>query len=164
MPDAPLTWVEVKVFSEDISEELTNAMIATVWSRAQTLAPCLKVEAPDPNPLDDPTNVEVVKSVLRAAVLRWDETGSGGVTSRRANEYQESLSEYSGGLFRPDEIATLRALCTDYRSQKANTILTAPIGSLYVQHALWCSITFGGNFCDCGAELTASGLPLWSHP
>ncbi|MCA1841079.1 MAG: hypothetical protein LC723_12275 [Actinobacteria bacterium] len=162
---APLSVVDLKVFEPDLPDDQAEAMIATVWSRAKRLAPCLKTEAPDPNPLDDEDNLELVKSALRAAILRWIETGSGGggITSQGAGDFNQGLSAYSGGLFRPDEILDLQGMCSDYKSQKASTIETYPTGSLFTEHAAWCDINFGGTLCNCGADISENGLPLWKN-
>lgn len=164
MPDSPLTWEDLKVFEPDIPEDLANAMIATVWSRAQKLATCLTAVTPDPNPLDDDVDRETVKDILRSAVLRWNDSGSGAVTSRTAGDYSENFAHSGGGLFRPGEIADLRSLCGARAGQKASTILTSPSYDPFVEHAAWCSVSFGGTFCDCGAELSFNGLPLWTRP
>jgi len=164
MPDSPLTWEDLKVFEPDIPEELANAMVATVWSRAQKLAPCLTAVDPDPNPLDDAVDLETVKDILRSAVLRWNDSGSGAVTSRTAGDYSENFASSGGGLFRPGEIADLRTLCGGRAGQKASTISTTPSYDTFTQHAAWCSAAFGGSWCDCGADLSFDGYPLWTRP
>ncbi|MGK8466275.1 hypothetical protein [Nocardia cyriacigeorgica] len=115
----PLTWTDIQVFEPDIAENLATAMIATAWARAQKIAPCLKDLAADD------TQAEVVKSTLRSVVLRWYDTGSGGVVARTAGDFSERLSGFGGGLFRPDEIRDLQEVCGSAgRGGKATTIPT----------------------------------------
>lgn len=159
---APLTWDDIKVFDPNVEEDIANAMITSVWARAVKVAPCLKVDGT----LDDPDDAEVVKAVLRAVIMRWLDTGSGAVTQRAADGYQETLRDHGGGLFRPEEIKDLQAFCAGTQSQAAQTIRTDYENGYLVQHAAWCSTRFANNtdiptLCDCGAELTWDGLPLW---
>lgn len=167
---APLTRAEVQLFS-DMEDTIADALIQLTWARALKIAPCLKEmawadeDADDTDPLWE--NTQLVKGILRDAVLRRDEAGVGVVTSRAAGDFQESL-RYSGGLFQPSEIRDLQQLCTEYRSKSsASTHLTMPEYPLTVQHAPWCDKFLApdsqGAVCECGAELTESGLPLWDH-
>lgn len=114
----PLTWADLKVFEEDLDEQIATAMISAVWAKARTLAPCLKTLDAD----DD--QVEVVRSTMRMVVLRWCETGSGGVTQQSAGDYAQTNSSYAGGRWRPDEIEDLQAVCGQAETGKASTIGT----------------------------------------
>lgn len=117
----PLTHADLTIFNAEISEAEATAMIASVWARTvQKIAPCLK-------DLDaNEEQVEFVKGILRGVVLRWYDTGSGAVMSRTAGEYQEQLSKYSGGTFRPEELEDLQSVCGASDAPKASTILTFP--------------------------------------
>lgn len=166
---APVAYSDLTVFDPELEQDVAEAMIASVWARAVKLAPCLKTKEWS----DDETNdlyedTEFVKDILRRVILRWNDSGSGAVTQRQAGEYGETLSGYSGGLFRPDEVRDLQNLCAETaQTQKASTILTDPTaGTWEIVHADWCSMStlFNGNICECGAELSADGRPLWVHP
>lgn len=159
---APIDKEYVQLFGDDIPDDVATALIAGTWARALKIAPCLAdMEWTDDDTEPGWANTQLVKDILRDAILRRDEAGTGVVGSRVSGDYQETL-KYSGGLFRPSEIADLQQLCSDYKSSgRATTHLTIPEESVYVQHADWCSINFGGTLCDCGAELTQDGLPLW---
>lgn len=159
---APLTLEDVQAFDPEADATLVTAMIASVWARAQRVAPCLKVDAT----LTDPDDAEVVRTILRGVIMRWLDTGSGAVTQRQAGDYQETLRDFGGGLLRPDEIKDLQGFCTGVQTQAATTIRTRPDYGYQVHHALWCSTRFSNNtdvptLCDCGAELTWDGFPLW---
>lgn len=165
---APVTWANLKVFEPDIPEDQADAMIATTWARIITkVAPCLGGE--DALELTEDQE-ELVRGIVRDVVLRWYDSGSGAVSSHSAGDYSETLGSYGGGKFRPDEISDLQDLCSTYRSQSATTIPTGYGNEAWVRHADWCSINFvdpalwtGTPLCDCGAELTATGLPLWTR-
>lgn len=165
---APLSPTDLQLFDESISEDVATAMIASVWARACKLAPCLRDK--DWEDEANAEDMEIVKDVLRRVALRWFDTGSGAVTERQASDFSESLtSEYSGGRFRPDEINDLVDVCATGSRQAATTIATWLSTAGTIQHADWCSINFENNtdvptLCDCGAEISGTGLPLWSRP
>ncbi|WP_280472748.1 hypothetical protein [Nocardia cyriacigeorgica] len=99
-------------------------MIAAAWARARKVARCLALAETEL----DADGIEILRSALRSAVLRWYETGSGAVAQRQAGDYAETLARDStrGGLFRPDEIRDLLGLCDSARSDGASTIPTWP--------------------------------------
>lgn len=162
---APLTWAELQVFEPELAEDMADAMITSVWARCTKVAPCLKeMEWSETESDEEYENTQLVKTIVRAAVLRWSDSGSGIVTQRIAGDYQETLSGVSGGgLLRPDEIRDLQQLCATSSTQAAVTVPTWPDGPYVTQHAAWCDVSFGGLTCDCGADLSATGLPLWTR-
>ena len=119
---SPIDPADLAVFDPDIEEERAEAMIATVWARARTVAPCL---ASDDVELS-PDQFEVVKGIVRDAVLRWSDVGTGVTKSRTAGDYAESYDAGAGrsGLFRPDEIHELQNVCRAVRrpTQRAYSI------------------------------------------
>lgn len=160
MAEAPLTWEHLKVFEPEFPEDLANAMIATVWAQVRNkIAPCMTEE----DALEDPDTEEAVRSIIRSVVLRWHDSGSGAVTSQTAGDYSESLSGYGGGRWRPDEINDLQQMCADHREASATTVPMYRDGPWLTEHAAWCSVNFGDPVCDCGADISANGLPLWKN-
>lgn len=166
--DAPIEYDDLKVFDSELTKEAAEAMITTIWSRVRKLAPCLK----DPDIELDEDDLETVKSIMRSVILRWAESGSGVVGSRTAGDYQESYTARgSGGTFRPEEIRDLQSVCAgsaNAGNQKAYSVDTGYYaGTRVVNHAAWCSINFvaqppvNNALCDCGAELSRDGQPLW---
>lgn len=158
LSQAPLTPEDLLKFSDDLDSDAAADMIRTAWARALRLAPCLK--EPD---FEDPEGLEVLKDVLRTAILRWHDRGSGAVVQRTAGEYGETLRSDGGALFLPQEIRDLQSLCKDYRKRgRASTLSTLPSSGGGSQHADWCAWNFAANpnFCDCGALLSGDGLPI----
>lgn len=158
-PEAPITAEDLQKFDSDLETATAQDMIRTAWVRARRVAPCLK----EPEFFDDLEDIELLKDILRGAILRWNERGSGAVTSRNAGEYGETLKA-DASLFRPQEIRDLQSLCSGFRRRgRASTISTVPTGyGNDVQHAEWCAWNFQANptFCDCGALLSGDGLPI----
>ena len=154
---------DVLKFDDDLDTATVEDMIETVYADAVLVAPCIKDED-----FVIPEYRVKVKSILRGVVLRWADAGSGGVKQRAAGDFSESLDlSSSGGKLRPGEIRELQDLCVaadgEKRRARATTIPTGFYGPMIVQHAEWCSMSFGGNFCDCGAILSGDGQPLWNR-
>lgn len=109
----------------------------------------------------------MAKSILRGAILRWHEAGSGAVQSQTTLSYGQTIDtrQPRKAMFYPSEIDQLKALCrNDDDAGGAFAIDTLPQSA--VQHSPVCSLRFGGAACSCGANLTgAAGYPLWeTHP
>lgn len=120
----------------DIESEKAQQMIADATALAMLAAPCLS------DSTLPPMRVDAVRAVLRAAILRWNEAGTGAMT-------QESVDDYSGtidtrqprrGMFWPSEIAQLQSICADGESGKAFAVDTLPVDSgvnLMLRPDLW---------------------------
>lgn len=122
----PITYPDLQKFDAALDEAQADDMIATAWARAGQAAPCLRDAHDDTLDAED---LEIVKDVLRSAILRWVERGSGAVVSRNAGEYGETLARIddSGNLFRPGEIRDLKEVCGNVRKRgRASTIATLP--------------------------------------
>lgn len=91
--------------------------------------------------------------------------------SRRISSIGLTCWRGSGGTFRPEEIRDLQSVCAgsaNAGNQKAYSVDTGYYaGTRVVNHAAWCSINFvaqppvNNALCDCGAELSRDGQPLW---
>lgn len=82
-------------------------MLSSVWARAVREVPQLKTYEAD---ADD---IALVKTIIRAAVVRWYDSGSGVVTSRGAGDFTEMYrrdSEGLGGTLTRAELNELRAV------------------------------------------------------
>lgn len=148
-----------------IDAEKAAAMIADAEAQAVVVAPCL---ARDGITLTK-AQLAYVVSILRRAILRWNETGDSGAvttTHESAGPWSQTMTvqnRSSRGLFWPSEIADLQRLCEQIdgtvKSDKVFTIQTGGVGMS--PHADICSLRFGALTCSCGANLTAYRYPLW---
>jgi hypothetical protein len=103
---------------------------------------------------------EAAKAILRGAVLRRNDAGSGGIVQRQRTDgpftRSETVDQKRTDILTEEERDALKELHTG-EAKSAFSIDTAPGGS--VVHADVCSLNFGANYCSCGASL--SGFPLW---
>lgn len=149
MAAVTLTPADLAPFA-DIEQAKADEMIADALALATRVAPCI-VEP-------DFEHAAAAKAVIRRAILRWNDAGSGAVTQRGAGPFQETVDNRQPhrSLFWPSEINELQDLCRENTGAKAYTVDMVGIGSV---HAEACSINFGANYCSCGADI--AGFPLW---
>lgn len=126
-----------------------NAMIEDAIAQALTVAPCLTST--------DLTYVQqiAVRGILRTAILRWDEAGTGAKVTRSQSSgglftQSETLdtTQERRGVFWPSEIRALQAIC-----KTKPRPYTIDMGGVTTPHTPWCARNFGANYCDCGVEL-----------
>ena len=121
-------------------------------------APCLK----EPEFRENAPLMAAVKAVLRGAILRWNDAGSGAVTQVGAGSFQQTIDTRTTrrAMFWPSEIEQLRDLCNTFnniQSEGAFSVDTAVAqGSI---HRPWCSLHFGADYCSCGADI--AGEPIY---
>lgn len=89
------------------------AMIADAEAQASAAAPCLA----DPNVTLTAAQAAVVKAVLRAAILRWNDAGTGAMQSQTAGPFGVTLDTRQArrGMFLASELDQLRDLCNGGR-------------------------------------------------
>lgn len=129
LPEAPINFEQdLAPFDDSLSEAEAQIMIRSAWAKAILVAPCLR----DDDALSgDPAQAEVVKEVLRGAILRWAERGAGAISQRQAGEYSETLRRIGSNRFRPNEIRDLQNVCSsERRKPRASTILTGNWGAI----------------------------------
>ncbi|MEO6627627.1 MAG: hypothetical protein ABIP03_03575 [Aquihabitans sp.] len=151
MPAVSLTIADLDPFVE-IDELKAMAMIDDAIARAALVAPCILEETF--------TNTPAAVAIIRGAILRWHEAGSGAFQSEQVGPFGVSMDTRTSrkGMFLPSEIDDLKLLCGT-SGGKAFSVNTAPV--CYV-HADICSLNFGALYCSCGADLTG-GYPLWGN-
>lgn len=108
---AILTPADLAPFA-DIDPAKAEAMIADAEAMATLAAPCIT----DPTFADDPTLQGALVAVLRGAILRWHDAGSGAITQQGAGPFQQTVDTRTTrkGMFWPSEIAQLRDLCARF--------------------------------------------------
>ena len=137
------------------SAELVDAMVAGANAKASRVAPCLA--SADPAPTAD--QLAEAKLVLLGAVKRWAEAGAGSFQQQTAGPFSVATDtrQRSGFNLWPSEIEALQELCRTSGPATAFAVDTALDGGSI--HAPWCALTFGANYCSCGADI--AGFPLY---
>lgn len=115
-----VTVADLQVFNADIPVEQAQAMIDDATAMALLAAPCVGS--------DSFTNHAAVKAVLRAAILRWYDAGSGAVVQEQAGPFQHTIDTRQArrSLFWASEVDDLRRLCSAGGSGRAFTVDTMP--------------------------------------
>lgn len=144
------------------------AMIADAEAMAILAAPCLATLHIAPADETEEAKairlgkVAAAKALLRGAIVRWHEAGSGaisqeGVTAGPFGSQQSFDTRVQRkAMFWPSEIEQLQSICSALDSGKAFTLDTVSGGSA---HAYWCALTFGALYCSCGADV--AGVPIY---
>ncbi len=146
-----------------IAEAKANEMIEDAEAQAILTAPCIPdlLTAPEgETPADKArreAKVAAVKGILRGAILRWNEAGTGVTQVQAAGPFSQTL-QYQGrrAMFWPTEITDLQKICAGPKA-KAFALDTAPGG--YSAHPPWCSLMFGATYCSCGVSI--AGEPIY---
>lgn len=153
MPAVDLSTADLAPFA-DIEPAKAQAMIEDAVAQAALVAPCITD--------DDFAYEAAAKAVIRGAILRWNEAGSGAVSQYTAGPYGQVLDtrQPRRALFWPTEIEALQKMCRDSTDSGAWSYDTTP--APVVEHADICDLNLGGNFCSCGAIFSLYG-PLWEN-
>lgn len=147
----------------DISPAKADAMIDDAEATAILIAPCITTlhTVPDGETEADAAlrlgKIAAVKATLRAAILRWNESGTGAVQSQTVGPFGSTLDTrvQRRSLFWPSEIEQLQGICAS-ASGGAFSIDTAPCWSA---HLPWCSLSLGAAYCSCGVDI--AGQPIY---
>lgn len=128
------------------------AMIEDAMAMAARVAPCIEDE--------DFAHAAAAKAILRGAILRWHEAGSGAFQSTQTGPFGATVDtrQQRRGMFWPSEIEQLQDLCASARTGKAFDIDT--VSQAGAIHSDICSLNFGALYCSCGAALTGT-YPLY---
>ncbi|ASN67442.1 hypothetical protein 7S11_4 [uncultured Caudovirales phage] len=153
MPAVQIGIPDLQPFAPGIDPAKAEAMIEDALALATQIAPCIvDVDFKHPG---------AAKAIMRGAILRWNEGGTGAITQQSAGPFQQTVDTTNArrSLFWPSEIAALQKLCGggDTKAFAVDTVATSA-----VMHAETCSVVFGAAYCDCGAALTG-GFPLWGE-
>lgn len=139
-------------FAPDLDPIKGQAMIDDALARAAVVAPCI---------LSDEFDHEAAaKAIIRGAILRWNEAGTGAMQSVQTGPFGATTDTRQArkGMFWPSEIDELKSLCGG--AGKGGAFAVDTVGWTGPQHADICSLNFGATYCSCGADLTGGG-PLW---
>lgn len=149
MTAVTLTPDDLTPFAE-VDEYKAEAMIADALAMAAVVAPCILDE--------DFAYAAAAKAILRGAILRWHEAGTGAFVQQGAGPFQVTMDsrQQRRGMFYPSEITQLQDLCRESGTGQAFTIDTIGTQSI---HADICALNFGAVYCSCGAWI--AGFPLY---
>lgn len=138
----------------DIDPAKAAAMIEDALALAAVVAPCIMVA--------EFAHTGAAKAVIRGAVIRWHEAGSGALQSTQTGPFGQTVDTRHPrrGMFWPSEIEQLQDLCktTSSGAFAVDTVATPGL----VQHADTCALRFGAEYCSCGAVITGL-LPLYEQ-
>lgn len=158
-----ITLADIQVFRADVDVNKTNALIASARAQAIEAVPAILTATF----IADVNKMEVLKGILRGAVLRWYDNGDQGISAKQQAAGPFSISETidtrqpGGYSLWPSEIERIsRAAFGNQASGKAFAINTVP-GTGASPHADICSINFGATYCSCGAVLTNNLYALY---
>ena len=156
MPAVTLTSDDLVPFA-DVAKAKADAMITDVVASAARVAPCIR---------DDKLDADLAaaaKAILRGAVLRWHEAGTGTMTTVTTGSMSATMQpQQRRGLLWPSEVTDLEAICTQHKGgdsgARAFSADTAPAAGLSA-HLPWCDLFFGGRACSCGVDI--AGVPIF---
>lgn len=119
----------------EIEPAKAEAMIEDAEAMALLAAPCIAA--------DGFAFGTAVKAILRGAVLRWNDSGSGALQSQQAGPFGQTLDtrQERRGMFWPSEIVALQSLCADSQGGVYSTSLAGPDrgDGYWAQPNLWVS-------------------------
>jgi hypothetical protein len=160
-PDPLLVPADFNEFASTVSTEKRQQMIDDALGLALFHAPCIATS--------EFAHRAAAKAIVRGAILRWIEAGSGAVVTQSTMSYGQTIDtrQPRRGMFYPSEIADLKRLCgAADDTGGAFNIDTLPAGGTIHSPVCNSQAWLGGGPCSCGANLTGTpGYPLWeTHP
>lgn len=110
---------DLQVFAPDIDQGRAEAMIADALAMAALVAPCIE---------DDDFLFEgAAKAIIRGALLRWNDAGSGARVQVDAGPFSQTTTEpVRRALFNSNELNDLARLCQS-SSGRAFSVDTLPL-------------------------------------
>lgn len=138
----------------EIDDAKAALMIADALARAALIAPCIND--------DDFAYEAAAKAIIRGAILRWHDSGSGALTQESettgpfaTSKTVDTRQGERRSLFWPSEINDLERLCKAFTG--AYAVDTAPGAG--DAHSETCSLRFGADYCSCGVDV--AGYPIY---
>lgn len=105
-----------------IDDAKAEAMIEDALAMAELVAPCI-VDT-------EFAYTGAAKAILRGAILRWHDTGSGSATQQVVGPFQQNVTpQPRKSLFWPSEIEQLQSLCRATQVNRAYEVDLTPAGA-----------------------------------
>ena len=125
MTAVSITVADLLPFSPNINEAKAQAMIEDALALAARVAPCI-------NDVDF-AYPDAAKAIIRGAILRWDEAGTGALQAQTAGPFGQTIDtrQQRRGMFWPSEITDLTALCNSSASSYTTSLAGADPGAGY---------------------------------
>lgn len=141
--------------------DVDTARIDILIEDAEVFATLAAPPLADPAPLTETQRAQV-KTILRRAVIREADAGTGAKTQEVAGPYSYTVDTRKANdvsFLTEEEEDALRGVVGIVKSTQAfNTDVTPAPG--YSDHLPWCDLMFGGLTCSCGVSLTGY-FPLY---
>lgn len=155
MPALTITIEDLEPFAS-IQEDKAQAMIDDAMAMARLVAPCILDEEFE--------HADAAKAVVRGAILRWHDAGSGAATQQTALGFSQTYDtrQVRKGMFWPSEIEQLQKMCSDTSTGGGAWSYDTVGENFSLIHADICAINFGAQYCSCGAVLTGHAA-LWER-
>src|SRR4051794_38040500 len=104
----------------DIDLNKADAMIEDAEAMAVLVAPCITAVGF--------AQTAAVKAILRGALLRWNDAGTGALSAQTAGPFGQTLDtrQERRAMFWPSEIEQLQNLCADIGGAAYTTSLAGP--------------------------------------
>lgn len=138
------------VFNPDLDPKMGEILIKDGMALARRVAPCIDD--------DDFPFADAAVAIIRGAILRWADSGSGALSSdaKTAGPFSQTTTydtrQQRRTLFYPSEISELQKLCMDANSGGAFAIDTAPRSAgRCLREYDGCSYLFGTTSSPCTA-------------
>lgn len=96
---------DLMTFAPDLDPAKASEMIEDAMALAELVAPCIVTA--------DFAFTKAAKAILRGAILRWHEAGTGATIQQSAGPFAQSIDtkQQRRGMFWPAEIEQLQNLC-----------------------------------------------------
>ena len=133
------------------------AMIEDAEAMAALAAPCISTAEFG----GVPELVAALRAVLRGAILRWNEAGTGAAMQQTAGPFSQTYDTRQArrSMFWPSEIEQLRDLCMRLGGGQTGAFSIDMAQNVSPIHSDTCALYFGATYCSCGADI--AGFPLF---
>lgn len=142
---------DILAFNTDLDANVVNILIKDALAMARRVAPCIDD--------DDFEFADAAIAIIRGAVLRWAESGSGAISSQQntAGPFGQTVSfdtrQTRRSLFFPSEIKELESLCSSSRRSGPGAIDTLPQMDRRCRGCFYLVGSVNSPCPDCGGTL-----------
>lgn len=138
------------------------ALLPVLIEDAEVYATLAAPPLANPASLTDAQRAQV-KTVLRRAVVREADSGTGAKIQETAGQYSytvDSRTARSTSFLTEEEEALLQGIVGTTRGNTVFSLDVTPTLSTS-EHLPWCDLMFGGTVCTCGVAI--AGYPLYEQ-